>query len=742
MRRVGFQRAHRLLSATGLAVALLTLLLVTISWTGVAHAANQCVNPGGTGGCFASVREAIEAAGAGDQVTIEAGTYVESFTLDKAVSLVGEGSDVTILQAMPDDRVMTATGSMIDSSVVISGVTFTGGDVVSATLDVGGGIFLTDTASPLFHSVVISANRAMQGGGLFAAFGSVVQFTNVSVVSNTADFIGGGVVAGSLGFGPGTDVHDAIITNSLFERNVSAQGGGLVAGVTSLVNTDFISNSSTIGGGGLSITTTIAGGSFKGNNVAFAGGGWFNFGSLSVDGTSFLENSAQMGGGLAAVTETLVSNAHFHNNVAETAGGGLLSFSGRTVLDNVEMISNTAEQLGGGASVGVLGAPDPAPLQLTVTSSRFERNSVTSGGGFSGGGGLSVAGEATISDTEFISNTAVGFGGAGLAVTTTLESSWLEANSSELLGGGWASLGALTVSDTAVISNSAEAGGGILVAGEATFIENQFVGNRATVGDGGGLFTFGPVPLFVSRNEFYDNRARGVGGAIFYGTLEALPNGGNQAVERWASPRAVEGSGGSTIVNSVFGDNESSSEGAAIYLGVEQTVALLHNTIAAQNLAPTLEAVTVVSGTATVVNTIIANHGVGIHANGGTVAEDYNLFFGNTDNLLGTIASGGNSFEGDPMFVSPATNNYHIAAGSAAIDAGTDAGVDVDFDEEPRPQGEGFDIGADELAQEPTAITRTSLLVGESTSPWMGLVVAMAGVLLLGARMWSIHARQ
>jgi hypothetical protein len=732
---------------------MLALLLVTMGWTDVAHAANQCVNPGGTGGCFASVREAIEAADVGDQVTIEAGTYIESFTLDKAVSLVGEGSDVTILQAMPDDRVMTATGSMIDSSVVISGVTFTGGDVVSATLNVGGGVFLTDTASPLFHGVVITANRALQGGGLFAAPGSVVQFTDVSVISNTAGFIGGGVVAGSLGLGLGSNVHDVIITNSLFERNVGGQAGGLLGGgVVSLTDTDFINNFGIGGGGGVGITTTITGGSFVGNNGGFAGGGWFNLGPLSMDGTTFSGNAAQLGGGLATISETLVSNAQFHGNVAQDAGGGLLSF-GNIVLNNVTMISNTARVLGGGAAAGFTGSSDVELSQLTVTNSRFERNSVTTGGGFGGGGGVFVAGEGIISATEFVSNTSQGLGGAGFAVTTTLESSWLEGNSSNVYAGGWMSLGPTVVSDTAVVRNSAVAAGGILVAGEATFIENQFVGNRATMGNGGGLFALGTAPLFVAQNEFYDNRARNVGGAVYYGTvisessalaagealaLLALPYGS----ERWASPEAVEGGAGSTIVNSVFGDNQSVQEGAAIYLGAEQTVALLHNTIAAQNLAPTLEAVTVVSGTATVMNTIIANHGVGIRESGGTVMEDYNLFFGNTDNLLGTIASGGNSFEGDPMFVSPAANDYHITAGSAAIDAGTDVGVDVDFDEEPRPQGEGFDIGADELAQEPTAITQTSLLVGESASPWMGLVVAMAGVLLLGARMWSIHARR
>ena len=50
---------------------------------------------------------------------------------------------------------------------------------------------------------------------------------------------------------------------------------------------------------------------------------------------------------------------------------------------------------------------------------------------------------------------------------------------------------------------------------------------------------------------------------------------------------------------------------------------------------------------------------------------------------------------GDPLFVSP--GNYHLAAGSPAIDAGVDAWVTTDYDGHARPMGRGFDIGADEV---------------------------------------------
>lgn len=57
--------------------------------------------------------------------------------------------------------------------------------------------------------------------------------------------------------------------------------------------------------------------------------------------------------------------------------------------------------------------------------------------------------------------------------------------------------------------------------------------------------------------------------------------------------------------------------------------------------------------------------------------------------------SGTNPLDGDPRFVDPAGGDYHLGAGSAAIDVGVDAGVTIDIDGDPRPLGLP-DIGADE----------------------------------------------
>jgi hypothetical protein len=90
---------------------------------------------------------------------------------------------------------------------------------------------------------------------------------------------------------------------------------------------------------------------------------------------------------------------------------------------------------------------------------------------------------------------------------------------------------------------------------------------------------------------------------------------------------------------------------------------------------------------------IIANHAIAISNTGGTVYEDYNLFFNDLTNTVG-VTSGGHSLIGDPRFVDPLHDDYHLRFGSTAIDRGIDAGVTTDLDGHPRPKGIGFDIGA------------------------------------------------
>lgn len=71
-----------------------------------------------------------------------------------------------------------------------------------------------------------------------------------------------------------------------------------------------------------------------------------------------------------------------------------------------------------------------------------------------------------------------------------------------------------------------------------------------------------------------------------------------------------------------------------------------------------------------------------------TIYADHTLFWANTNNGL----TGSNPVYGDPRLL---PDGYHLGPGSAAIDAGANAGVTTDIDGDARPISAGYDIGAD-----------------------------------------------
>src|SRR5690606_42011860 len=72
----------------------------------------------------------------------------------------------------------------------------------------------------------------------------------------------------------------------------------------------------------------------------------------------------------------------------------------------------------------------------------------------------------------------------------------------------------------------------------------------------------------------------------------------------------------------------------------------------------------------TLFRSIVASHTVGLSNTGGLVSQDYNLFFGNGSDLLGTVSGGAHSASGAPRFRAPAQDDYHLGPDSAAVDIG------------------------------------------------------------------------
>lgn len=119
----------------GAAIAASTILIMSAP---PAAAATKCVNPGGKGGCYSSIQAAVNAASAGDTVTVRHGTYNEDVTIKQSVSLIGDGKENTIIDATGKTNGITITGA---ADVVVSGFTVENAD--TAGVWITGSSFVT-----------------------------------------------------------------------------------------------------------------------------------------------------------------------------------------------------------------------------------------------------------------------------------------------------------------------------------------------------------------------------------------------------------------------------------------------------------------------------------------------------------------------------------------------------------------------------------------------------------------------
>jgi hypothetical protein len=129
-----FATRLRFLTFAGGATALATALSLP------AFAATLCVNPIGSGGCYASIQSAVNHAAANDVITVHGGTYKEDVVIGIPLSLVGAGADLSIIDATNQPN-----GVLVDgfdhpglANVVVTGFTvenaqFEGILAVSAT---------------------------------------------------------------------------------------------------------------------------------------------------------------------------------------------------------------------------------------------------------------------------------------------------------------------------------------------------------------------------------------------------------------------------------------------------------------------------------------------------------------------------------------------------------------------------------------------------------------------------------
>jgi hypothetical protein len=92
-----------------------------------ADAATLCVNPGGTGGCFASIQGALDVAASSDLIVVAPGTYTENVDLPalRNVTIEGAGVGSTVLQTSGNVGV-GITAQAPQTRITLRGVTIRG----------------------------------------------------------------------------------------------------------------------------------------------------------------------------------------------------------------------------------------------------------------------------------------------------------------------------------------------------------------------------------------------------------------------------------------------------------------------------------------------------------------------------------------------------------------------------------------------------------------------------------------
>ncbi len=435
-------------------------------------------------------------------------------------------------------------------------------------------------------------------------------------------------------------------------------------------------------------------------------------------------NTAAYGAGIFVYTNThlIGTNLNIYNNTTTALGGGVFLWGARATFTNTEIFNNTAPD--GAGVYGVLRGSYAPALNLASNSDIYDNNALTGAG--SGGGVYMNQGTVIVTNSSDIhANNAIEGGGAYLISSTlTIEGEYSEImfNTATGNGGGVYALGStVNVRDSAALYANAAGTGGAGNGGGAYLDNSDLWGDKAliyhnTATDfGGGVYAIndslldmdlGGYPCAGPRcSQLSYNTATGTygGGAYVRGSevdlrqifVENNTGSLGGAIYAWRDPtaaiRAVY------IYNCLFaGNNGGSADAIRLYAGTGETTRMIgsHNTLAYNPSAG--DGIAIATGGSGTLNLDLSNSIVWGHTT--SLPTGHTVTY---SDIQGGYTGTGN-MNVDPLFIAPASANFHLQSLSPVIDRCT-TGQALDFDNELRPityvrPATPYDMGADEAS--------------------------------------------
>lgn len=278
---------------------ILAALLFVLPTT--ASAATLCVNTAGSGGCFATIQQAVNAATNGASIDVAAGTYAENVVIGprKKLSIVGAGPGTTIVDGGGSGAGLHLMGA--STVLLASGLSVQNGTP---------GIDVDPQARLMASNCSVTGSTPGISGGSKANV--IVSGCDISGNFATDPSFGGGIRV--TGVGKLTVAASTVSGNS---------GRGIQTYALKLTDSTISGNT---GGGIMLFKGSVAGSTISGNSTAGAGGGVETFtvsSTITISNSTISGNSAGVGGGIFSEQPMQLEHVTIAGNAATIRGGGL-----------------------------------------------------------------------------------------------------------------------------------------------------------------------------------------------------------------------------------------------------------------------------------------------------------------------------------------------------------------------------------------------------------------------------------